>query len=265
MTIAQNVTAIAADSFVESIGVNTHWEFPSVYIYNYTGLKAKLAESGIRYVRGQTFQAVYNRSIDLYNSLGIKTNIVIGRRRHGPWPQPLDPTQVDVELNEIKTQALVATASLEAPNEYDLTHGSDTDWIGTIKNYSILIYTKAKADELLNRLPIIGPSLTSLKAYEVVGNLDPYIDYANLHLYQWTFWPGFNGLDNNGSTSIPWYLIIISLANSHLLVNVFKALKLAIPIISNMGVYLRKPMGNTCLVYLLNSFGKEFIALTSMN
>jgi hypothetical protein len=39
-----------------------------------------------------------------------------------------------------------------------------------------------------------------------VGNLDPYIDYANLHLYQWTFWPGFNGLDNNGSTSIPWYL-----------------------------------------------------------
>ena len=206
MVRALNITAISADSFVESIGVNTHWEFPSVYVYNYTGLKAKLAESGIRYVRGQTFQAVYNRSIDLYNSLGIKTNIVIGRRKVGPWPQPLDPTQVDAELDEIKTQALVATVSLEAPNEYDVSHGPDTDWIEKIKNYTTLIHTKAKADEMLKNLPVIGPSLTTLAAYEAVGNMDEYIDYANVHLYQWTFWPGFYGLDNNGSTSIAWYL-----------------------------------------------------------
>jgi len=203
---AQNVTVFPADSFVESIGVNTHWEFASVYVYNYTGLKEKLAQLGVRYLRGQTFQAVYNRSNDLYNSLGIRTNILMGRRKDGPWPQPLDLDQIDFELNEIKTEALIPTVTLEGPNEYDVSHGADLEWIQTINNYNILLYTKVRADEQLKHLPIIGPSLTTLKAYESVGNADPYIDYANIHLYQWTFWPGFNGLDQNGSTSIPWYL-----------------------------------------------------------
>ncbi len=142
----------------------------------------------------------------MYNSLGIKTNILTGRRKDGPWPQPLDLDQIDFELNEIKTQALIPTVTLEGPNEYDLTHGTDIEWIQTINNFNILLYTKVRTDDKLKHLPIIGPSLTSSKAYESVGNADPYIDYANIHLYQWTFWPGFNGLDNNGSTSIQWYL-----------------------------------------------------------
>jgi hypothetical protein len=83
--------------------------------------------------------------------------------------------------------------SIEAPNEYDLSHPSNTDWIGTIKNYNSLLYTKAKADEMLKNLSIIGPSLTSFEAYTSVGNLDEYIDYVNLHMYQLTFWPGNNG------------------------------------------------------------------------
>jgi len=206
MIRAQGVPAIPADSFVDSIGVNTHWGYPNVYTNNYTGLKAKLAESGIRYVRDRTHQAIYTRAKDLYDSLGIKTNLVTGRYRPGEWPAPLDSTQIDDELNEIKNQSLAFTVSLEGPNEYDLSHGPDTDWVGNIKNYTTVLYTKAKADEVLRHLPVIGPSLTTLEAYEAVGNADPYIDYGNQHLYQWVFWPGFDGLDKNGSRSITWYL-----------------------------------------------------------
>ena len=32
----QNVTVYPADSFADSIGVNTHWAYPNVYINNYT-------------------------------------------------------------------------------------------------------------------------------------------------------------------------------------------------------------------------------------
>ena len=204
--IAIGIPAVPADSFVESIGVNTHWAYTNVYTHNYTGLKAKLAESGIRYIRDRTHQVVYTRANDLYASLGIKTIMLTGRYKPGQWPSPLDPTQVDEELNEIKTQALAATVALEAPNEYDHSHGPDTDWVGSIKNYSTLLYTEAKADPLLRDLPVIGPSLTTLEAYEAVGNADSYIDYGNQHLYQWTFWPGFDGMDKNGSRSITWYL-----------------------------------------------------------
>jgi hypothetical protein len=178
-----------------------------VYTYNYTGLKAKLAESGIRYIRDGSSPATHTRANDLYNSLGIKTNMIPERRKSGPGQQPLDPTELDEALNEIKTQVLTAIVSLEAPNEYDVFHGSDTDWIGNIKNYSILLYTKAKADEMLRNLPVIGPSLTTLEAYEAVGNLDQYIDYVNLHMYQWGYWPGNDGWDNKSAIpSITWYL-----------------------------------------------------------
>ncbi len=202
---AQGIPAISADSFVESIGVNTHWVSDDVYTHNYTGLKAKLAESGIRYLRDGAYQPTYVRANDLYQSLGIRTIILTGRR-FGPYPHPLDPTQVDAELNEIKTEVLNATIALEAPNEYDVEHGPDTNWVAKIKYYTYLLYTKSKADEMLKHLPVIGPSFTTMEAYEAVGNSDVHIDYANLHLYQANRWPGNYGFGDLGYGSVTWYL-----------------------------------------------------------
>jgi hypothetical protein len=207
MIQAEGITAIPADLFVESIGVNTHWAYSNVYTHSYTELKVKLGECGIRYVRDGANQQTYTRANDLYQSLGIKTNMLTGRRKSGSWPQPLDPSQVEAELNEIKTQALNATVSLEAPNEYDASHGDpETDWVGKIKNYSQTLYTLAKADEALKNLPVIGPSFTRVESYEAVGDSDQYIDSVNLHLYQANRWPGNNGWGDHGYGSITWAL-----------------------------------------------------------
>ena len=65
---------------------------------------------------------------------------------------------------------------------------------------------KAKADELLKNLPVIGPSLTSEQGYKSVGDWDQYIDYANIHLYQGNRYPGTNGWDDHGQGSVTWYL-----------------------------------------------------------
>ena len=206
MISAQGVKASPADSFVDSIGVNTHWGDPHPYFPQYDNLKIKLAESGIRYVRDRANVVTYNRSADLYNSLGIKTLMISGGKKPGPPPQPLDPTQIDVQLNYIKTQALAATVAIESSNEYDLEHPPNTSWVPAIRDYSILLYTKVKNDSVLKNIPVIGPSLTSPDAYEAVGNSDSFMDYANVHIYQWSYCPGFSGWDNNGSHSINWYL-----------------------------------------------------------
>ena len=202
---AQAVRAYPADSFVESIGVNTHWTYPNVYTHNYTTLKEKLGEAGIRYIRDGANTQTYIRANDLYQNLGIKINMLTGRRS-GPYPAPLDPSQIDVELNEIKTQALNVTVSIEAPNEYDISHGPDTDWAGKIKNYSFTLYNKVKTDETLKSLPVIGPSLTSVDSYKTVGDSDQFMDNVNLHLYQANRWPGNNGWGSNGYGSITWAL-----------------------------------------------------------
>lgn len=140
-----------------------------MYTQNYTQLKAKLGEAGIRYFRDGAFQATYIRANDLFQSFGMKVNILIGRDAKD-WRPPLVPSNIDAELNEIKTQVLNVTVSLEAPNEYDASHGSDPNWVETIKNYSSSLYIKAKADDMLIYLPIIGPSLTSIQAYDAVGD-----------------------------------------------------------------------------------------------
>ncbi len=203
----ENVQAISADSFVESLGVNTHWTFTNVYTLNYTGLKAKLSESGIRYIRDGCSSAVRTRVNDLYSNLGIKINMIPEIRKSGPGVQPLNLTAIPEALNQIKSQVLNAVVSFESPNEYDLSHGSDTNWVDSIKNYTILISTIVKSDEILRDIPIIGPSLTSLEAYQTVGNMDLYIDYANLHLYQWGYWPGNEGWNGKGAIpSITYYL-----------------------------------------------------------
>jgi len=203
--LVQGIPAIPADSFVESIGINAHWSDPNIYTRNYTSLKEKLGESGIRYIRDGAHDGNYTVANDLHRSFGIKTNIVTGRRPSSPFPAPIDPSKVAVELSEIKRNGLSVVASLESPNEYDLEHGSDPDWIQTIQNFSALLYIQAKADDQLKHVPIIGPSLTTEQAYESVGDRDQYIDYANLHLYQGRRWPGYNESSNQGYGSITWF------------------------------------------------------------
>ena len=41
-----------------------------------------------------------------------------------------------------------------------------------------------KANERLKNIPVLGPSLIDLKAYEAVGSLDLSIDFVNQHMYQ---------------------------------------------------------------------------------
>ena len=188
----QAVPAIPADSFVESICVNTHLH-GSIYVANYTELRTKLGEAGIRYIRDETYPATYGPVMDLYRTLGIKINMLFGRGPSGPLP-PFNLSNIEEEINQMKAQVLPAVITIENPNEYDISHGSDVHWISRIRNYTQILYTKVKADEILKSLPIIGPSLTSTQAYQDVGDLDQYIDHPNLHIYQ-QYWPGFNDLN----------------------------------------------------------------------
>ena len=165
--------------------MNTHWASHNVYWNNYTDVKSKLTESGIRYIRDGTFNEVFVRVNDLYESLGVKTIMITGRWKSGLMPQPLNPSLIDDELKHFQNITNIdAIVGIEAPNEYDGSHGSDPDWVGTIRNYTNNVYSKVKANQRLKNIPVLGPSLIDLKAYEAVGSLDLSIDFVNQHMYQ---------------------------------------------------------------------------------
>lgn len=197
------VAAKPADSFVESIGVNTHWSYPSYS--NYAQLKVLLGESGIRYIRDGAYPGNTSKYNDLYSTYGIRTNVLLGRRYAGNWPQPLDLSQIGAELNDVKALNPAAIASLENPNEYDLSHGDqETDWVTKIRDYTKEVYTKAKADAALKNYTIIAPSFTEPRYFQSVGSLDPWIDNSCVHHYQSYRHPGSGGWGDNGYGSIDW-------------------------------------------------------------
>jgi hypothetical protein len=185
---------LPADSFVESICVNTHWSSPK-YVGNYTMLKAKLNELGIRYIRDETYPSNYAPILDIFRSLGIKVNMLFGRGPSGPRA-PFNLSNIPEEVNQMKSQVLPAVVTIENPNEYDYEHGPDVDWVARLQNYTRILYTLVKSDEMLKNFPVIGPSLTSKEAFQAVGDLDQYIDHPNLHIYQ-KYWPGYDGFDQS--------------------------------------------------------------------
>ncbi len=199
----QTVSVILpADSFVESICVNTHWH-STKYVNNFTELRAKIGQSGIRYIRDETYPETYAPVMDIFHAFGIKINMLFGRGPSGPHA-PFNLSNIGEEVNQMKTQVLPAVVTIENPNEYDLEHGPDVDWVARLQNYTKILYTLAKADEILKNLPVIGPSLTSKAAFQAVGDLDQYIDHPNLHIYQ-KYWPGYDGLDQSAGSGLTSY------------------------------------------------------------
>ncbi|WP_310394460.1 T9SS type A sorting domain-containing protein [Hymenobacter sp.] len=201
---AAPTAAQPADAFVESIGVNTHWQAGNVYTTRYADLKAKLVRAGIRHVRDGDVGGVFPRARDLFATHGIRTTFITARRPDN-YLSPLQPARIQEELNDIKANALAATEAIEAPNEYDLFHDArETDWVGKIQAYTRTLYALVKADPALASRPVLGPSLTSEGAYAAVGNLDAHLDHPNFHPYQSDRWPGSPGWGGNGYGGLDW-------------------------------------------------------------
>ena len=195
-----------ADAFVEAIGVNVHAH--THYEAHHEAVKAKLRDLGVRHVRDGTTPTALRYAGEFFRDLGIRTTFITGRRVGGQteWKSPLDPAKIDAEIAGLRAAA-PAIAAIEGPNEYDLFHDDrEPDWPAARRRYHQAVVAKVKADPALRHLPVIAPSLTSEKAYEALGSMDEWIDFACIHLYQSTRHPGTLGWGDNGYGSIDWAL-----------------------------------------------------------
>ncbi|MDA3960857.1 MAG: hypothetical protein PF961_08710 [Planctomycetota bacterium] len=197
--------AVPADRFVDSVGINVHWSANS-YRSNWSTLKQKLGELGVRHQRDGAIAPAYPRARELFQDFGIKTLWITGRREAGPWPQRLVPEQAASEIAELR--ALTdCTIAIEGPNEYDIMRPQhETNWPGTLRRYHEAVYQAVRADPVFDGIPVVGPSLTSLQSYQRAGNYADIIDATCLHHYQSTRHPGTTGWGDDGYGSIDWAL-----------------------------------------------------------
>ena len=201
-----------AQEFVDSIGINTHWNYGDTpYGYAYAAVKHLLVTSGIRHIRGDM-----SRAVEL-SKAGVKTMVVadIPNNTNGDISVI---TRFKEQVKAINTQ-YPSIESVEGPNEVDLF------WDQFKKSYngvgyqqgpkSILagavafqkdLYTVFKGDPATAKIPIVAFTLGKTYGYDAIpftkGALAGYVDYGNMHPY-----PGGNPFSSRDSyDTIDWYI-----------------------------------------------------------
>lgn len=195
--------AAAAESFVNSVGVNLHLSYrDTLYYQNFDLIYASLHSLGIRHVRdGLPLSPPPNfyARLKQLSQEGIHVDLITS------------PGETLTDLQRVQKAAYPALENLEAPNEYD---AKGADWLPVLKAY----LPKLAAD--VAALPgkpawerVIGPSLTQQKSYALLGDVDAWASYGNLHNYLSGFNPGTNGWGDNGYGSIAWNLGNVGVTN----------------------------------------------------
>ncbi len=160
-----------ADDFADSVGVCIHLGYYDTAYGHYDTIKARLIESGVRYVREGVNLAgsdVIHKLNDLAAS-GIRSNLV------------LDPRQVSPEQAVLLVKALKnSVVSVEGPNEPNLFY---SDWFpDSIRDYQKKLYAALKADPETAALPVLSPALAF--PVEIAGRLGAVAcDFGAMHPY----------------------------------------------------------------------------------
>jgi hypothetical protein len=165
-----------AFSFVDSIGVNTHFAFTSTpYVTSYSQVKSRLLELGVKYIRdGSGSAAGYKagtRTSTIWNelaSLGIKTNII----SRTAW--------TNTDIIDVLNANRAAVISIEGQNEADIFLNSD--WTA-VRDLQKRLWATVKGSSTFSYLPVIGPSVGNPSRFQYIGDLSAYLDYGNIHSY----------------------------------------------------------------------------------
>lgn len=198
-TAPSSPRTIAADRFVDSVGINIHLHYNgTAYRERFPLIKARLIELGVRHVRDGLEDTEWRPYFDRHNELGaagIKGTFITSPKQ-------------DVETWAAYPKRMARTfEAYEAPNEMDLL-SKRADWVEVLRETMQRLHT-LKSDSRVSRFPIYGPSLTSAKAYGALGDVSEFYDFANLHNYFAGRHPSTRGWGANGYGSIAWNLRLI--------------------------------------------------------
>lgn len=186
---------IAADDFVDSVGVNIHLHYDhTIYKEQFPLIKTRLIELGVRHVRDGLIDTAWQGYYDRHNALGqagIKGTFIVA------------PGQSVEMLASYPSRVSSAFEAYEAPNEHN--QSGDARWAQTLGE-SLRSLRSLKQLEAVSGYPVYGPSLTQESAFHELGDQSAHYDVANIHNYFAGRNPGTHGWGADGYGSIEWNL-----------------------------------------------------------
>ena len=182
---------VAADSVVDSVGINIHLHYTNTVYGNFPLVQSLLKGLGIRHTRDSlvdtTWQPYYQEHIALAK-LGIKGLYIAS------------PQESATLLTSWPSRVPGSFEGYEAPNEYD--NSGDQNWVATLNGFLPMMYNAVRSNPATQAFPIGGPSFVYGGSAAKVANLAPFFDIANLHNYYGGRNPGTPGWGGNGYGSI---------------------------------------------------------------
>ena len=171
--------AASADQFVDSIGVDTHFNYgQSSYRTSYAAIRAALVNSGIRHVQDGGFGYSNPLALTYLGEHGISHSAGF----------PVNVTAAQI------TQTLQSNAPyvdvVEPQNEFDETSKTNPNWASQIVSEQQLLYTTVKSNPAFAHITVLGPSFGHPWNAAAVGNLDGYEDAGSEHDYTCNDNPG---------------------------------------------------------------------------
>jgi len=165
----------AANAFVDSIGVNTHFSQWPYIGSNQSTTEALLAASGIRHIReGMVGSTI--ASVNRLAASGVRAEIV----------PSINAT--DAELKSWPSYIPSAFEAYEGPNEPNYL---GSNWVALTRAFMQRLSADVRGTPALQGFPVIAPAVSSGQAQ--MGDLSAYVDYGNMHDYFATFNPGTMG------------------------------------------------------------------------
>lgn len=182
LVAASGELAAPADAFVDSFGVNTHFENhyapDSQFFAHVSNL---LVGSGMRHFRvGMIFGSqTYFSEMRQLAAAGV----------HGLYITA--PTLTQAQIQTFPAFVAPSLELYENPNEQDDPYR--TGWQVGAASFAAKLYSWVKSDPSIAMVPIVAPSLTSQTSFLQLGSLSASVDYANIHDYFVTHNPGNAG------------------------------------------------------------------------
>ncbi|MEM6433421.1 MAG: hypothetical protein AAF773_06130 [Cyanobacteria bacterium P01_D01_bin.115] len=181
--------AIAADSFVDMIGVATHLNYRDTAYNRYDELvKPRLQQLGVRHIRDGfrfTDERSRDRLLDLAR-IGVRATLVMDPR----W---IDSPQQAVAMAKATAPAIEA---VEGPNEWDVW--PDLTYDGSpfpdgLRQFQRELYDALKQDTATAALPVLSPSVAHWWNAPKLGRVA--CDWATMHSYAGGEMPSGGKLD----------------------------------------------------------------------
>jgi hypothetical protein len=167
-----------AGDFVDSVGVNTHFNYPGTpYTDRFPTVAAALLRSGIKHIRDGGLRYSRQRVMTYLGQLGIKHSLGF----------PAEVTAADIRTGLRENSPYVDY--VEPQNELDLSK-NHPNWAQDWRNEQQLLFTTVRADPANASIVVVGPALGHFRDASVLGPIDEFEDVGAMHHYPCSVNPG---------------------------------------------------------------------------